>query len=153
MSEPPSIAAAARLNPHDPADEAAAAEMFQQLGRSLDDREALLRAREQAVAERSTLLAERARELVHVEALVAAREEVLVEREQRVEGVQERLRADAARLGQRYGEFAGAQRALRRAAELDRVELGILAREVALEMREAEWWSKVTGRPDASGPA
>lgn len=140
--------AAPETSPLPPADRQAAADLFGQLGRSLDDREAILRAREQAVAERSSLLAERARELAHVEALVSAREGVVREREARLESVGERLRADATRLELQFGEFSGARAVLDRAAQLDQVELDVLAKELALEVRELLWWGKVTGRTD-----
>jgi hypothetical protein len=122
------------------------ADLFTEFGQSLDDREAMLRAREQAVAERSSLLARRARELAHVEALVTAREEALREREARIDSVTRRLREDARRLELLFGRNAGARDVLARVAELDRIELELLARETDLDLREAAWWSKVTGR-------
>ncbi len=123
--------------------------MFRRLAHSLDDREAILRTREKAVADRSSVLAERARELAHLEALVAAREEVVRQREARIDSASDRLRADAAGLELRFGKFAGAREALKRAADLDKFELELVARELAVELRESAWWSQVTGRETA----
>jgi hypothetical protein len=120
--------------------------MFRRLASSLDDREAILRAREKAVAERSSLIAERARELAHLEALVVAREEVVRQREARIDSASDRLRADAAGLELRFGKFAEAREALQRAASLDKFELDLVARELAVELRESAWWTQVTGR-------
>lgn len=129
-----------------PKSAAESAEMFRRLAHSLDDREAILRTREQAVADRSSMLAERARELAHLESLVAAREEVVRQREARIDSTSDRLRADAAGLELRFGEFAEARGTLQRAADLDKLELDLVARELAVELRESAWWSQVTGR-------
>ncbi len=120
--------------------------MFRRLASSLDDREAILRAREKAVAGRSSPIAERARELAHLEALVVAREEVVHEREARIDSASDRLRADAAGLELRFGKFAEAREALQRAANLDKFELDLVTRELAVELRESAWWTQVTGR-------
>ena len=125
---------------------AEAAGTFRRLAQNLDDREAILRARENAVAQRSTVLAERARELAQFESLVSAREEVVRQREARIESASDRLRADAAGLELRFGKFSEAREALQRAADLDRLELDLVARELAVELRESAWWSQVTGR-------
>jgi hypothetical protein len=113
---------------------------------SLDDREAILRAREKTVAERSSLIAERARELAHLEALVVAREEVVRQREARIDSASDALRADATGLELRFGKFAEARDALQRASSLDKFELDLVARELAVELRESAWWTQVTGR-------
>jgi hypothetical protein len=112
----------------------------------LDDREAILRAREKTVAERSSLIAERARELAHLEALVVAREEVVRQREARIDSASDALRADATGLELRFGKFAEARDALQRASSLDKFELDLVARELAVELRESAWWTQVTGR-------
>jgi len=125
---------------------AEAAATFRRLAHSLDDREAILRARENAVAERSSLLAERARELAHFESQVLAREEVVRQREARIESASDRLRADASGLELRFGKLAEAREVLNRVADLDRLELELVARELAVELRESAWWSQVTGR-------
>ena len=129
--------------------------MFRRLASSLDDRKAILRARGKAVAERSSLIAERARELAHLEALVIAREEVVRQREARIDSASDRLRADAAGLELRFGKFAEARDALQRAANLDKFELDLVAREIVVELRESAWWTQVTGReitmPESDG--
>lgn len=135
-----------RAEPDAPPSAAEAATTFRRLASNLDDREAILRARENAVAERSSLLAERARELAHFESLVSAREEVVRQREARIRSASDRLRADAAGLELRFGKFAEAREVLQRAADLDRLELELVARELAVELRESAWWSQVTGR-------
>ena len=112
----------------------------------MDDREAILRAREKTVAERSSLIAERARELAHLEALVVAREEVVRQREARIDSASDALRADATGLELRFGKFAEARDALQRASSLDKFELDLVARELAVELRESAWWTQVTGR-------
>ena len=139
---------------HDSPAEVAAT--FRKLAHSLDDREAILRARESAVAERSSLIAMRARELAEFESQVAAREDVVRQREARIAAASDRLRADADGLELRFGRFAEARQVLDRAADLDRFELDLVARELAVEVRESAWWSQVTGHetdvPDTGDP-
>ena len=151
MSRPAPIEAALMLDSAE--DKPASTDLYEYLSTSLDNREACPSARGQAVAERSSLISQRTRELAHAEALATAREGRLREREARFDTVHDRLRTGAARLEQRFGEHAGARQVLNRAAELDRVELDIVAREVALDTREAEWRSKVAGRPEDADPA
>jgi hypothetical protein len=135
-----------RHEPDTPRSPADAAGMFRRLASSLDDREAILRAREKSVADRSSLIAERARELAHFEALVVAREEVVRQREARIDSASDRLRADAAALELHFGKFAEARDALQRASSLDEFDLDLVARELAVELRESAWWTQVTGK-------
>jgi hypothetical protein len=119
-----------------------------------NEREAHLRARENAVTERIGELRARARLLARLESRVAAREEAVAEREARVESANARLSADAVALDRDLAKLTGSQTVILDPLVAEdegapRATHGGWDRARAAsgsELRDSTWWSQVTGR-------